>query len=126
MIFVSSRRRHTRCALVTGVQTCALPIFAPTEPRTEAAVSFRPRKNRDHCEVRFRLRPSIPEPPSRPRSSPLNLTSPPETGSIRPARVTKALAEDRKSGVEGTGVSVRVYLDGRWITKTNKTKNKKK
>src|SRR3546814_12241085 len=24
---VSSRRRHTRCALVTGVQTCALPIF---------------------------------------------------------------------------------------------------
>src|SRR3546814_3937921 len=24
----SSRRRHTRCALVTGVQTCALPIFA--------------------------------------------------------------------------------------------------
>src|SRR3546814_4786435 len=26
--FFSSRRRHTRCALVTGVQTCALPIFA--------------------------------------------------------------------------------------------------
>src|SRR3546814_19779598 len=25
--FFSSRRRHTRCALVTGVQTCALPIF---------------------------------------------------------------------------------------------------
>src|SRR3546814_1841758 len=24
----SSRRRHTRCALVTGVQTCALPIFS--------------------------------------------------------------------------------------------------
>src|SRR3546814_838622 len=23
----ASRRRHTRCALVTGVQTCALPIF---------------------------------------------------------------------------------------------------
>src|SRR3546814_7580013 len=29
--FFSSRRRHTRCALVTGVQTCALPIFAPDE-----------------------------------------------------------------------------------------------
>src|SRR3546814_2034238 len=32
--FFSSRRRHTRCALVTGVQTCALPIlhdfFAPS------------------------------------------------------------------------------------------------
>src|SRR3546814_294579 len=25
-LFVASRRRHTRCALVTGVQTCALPI----------------------------------------------------------------------------------------------------
>src|SRR3546814_9822923 len=25
-IFFSSRRRHTRCALVTGFQTCALPI----------------------------------------------------------------------------------------------------
>src|SRR3546814_2307004 len=28
MFFFSSRRRHTRCALVTGVQTCALPILA--------------------------------------------------------------------------------------------------
>src|SRR3546814_17926593 len=26
MFLFSSRRRHTRCALVTGVQTCALPI----------------------------------------------------------------------------------------------------
>src|SRR3546814_4632112 len=25
--FFASRRRHTRCALVTGVQTCALPIY---------------------------------------------------------------------------------------------------
>src|SRR3546814_5058535 len=25
--FFTSRRRHTRCALVTGVQTCALPIY---------------------------------------------------------------------------------------------------
>src|SRR3546814_10664122 len=28
MLFLSSRRQHTRCALVTGVQTCALPIFS--------------------------------------------------------------------------------------------------
>src|SRR3546814_8321236 len=27
IFFFSSRRRHTRCALVTGVQTCALPIL---------------------------------------------------------------------------------------------------
>src|SRR3546814_3798644 len=30
--FFASRRRHTRCALVTGVQTCALPIY-PLPPR---------------------------------------------------------------------------------------------
>src|SRR3546814_19549312 len=28
IFFFSSRRRHTRCSLVTGVQTCALPISA--------------------------------------------------------------------------------------------------
>src|SRR3546814_7764753 len=31
-MFVSSRRRHTRCALVTGVQTCALPICPRIRP----------------------------------------------------------------------------------------------
>src|SRR3546814_5623228 len=30
--FVSSRRRHTMCALVTGVQTCALPILELVDP----------------------------------------------------------------------------------------------
>src|SRR3546814_8836698 len=47
--FFSSRRRHTRCALVTGVQTCALPIygycllgvlvFSLTLPMTRVAVA---------------------------------------------------------------------------------------
>src|SRR3546814_9538584 len=32
--FFSSRRRHTRCALVTGVQTCALPISGIRTDRT--------------------------------------------------------------------------------------------
>src|SRR3546814_10385879 len=32
MFFVSSRRRQTKCALVTGVQTCALPIFTIMTP----------------------------------------------------------------------------------------------
>src|SRR3546814_16447251 len=32
MFFFSSRRRHTRCALVTGVQTCALPILLKAWP----------------------------------------------------------------------------------------------
>src|SRR3546814_6495598 len=32
----SSRRRHTRCALVTGVQTCALPISEPEITQAKA------------------------------------------------------------------------------------------
>src|SRR3546814_5773927 len=30
IVFFASRRRHTRCALVTGVQTCALPFCSAT------------------------------------------------------------------------------------------------
>src|SRR3546814_19452952 len=56
LVFCSSRRRHTRCALVTGVQTCALPIsagalspsidllqydFARTAPRREGWPAWR-------------------------------------------------------------------------------------
>src|SRR3546814_19376295 len=64
VFFFSSRRRHTRCALVTGVQTCALPIcrdianvvsadlersglFKPIDPRafiqTAASLQTQPR-----------------------------------------------------------------------------------
>src|SRR3546814_12070146 len=41
--FFSSRRRHTRCALVTGVQTCALPIsrLQQLPPRAERAGATR-------------------------------------------------------------------------------------
>src|SRR3546814_7691549 len=37
MFFFSSRRRHTRCALVTGVQTCALPIYNVPVPGFDGA-----------------------------------------------------------------------------------------
>src|SRR3546814_12284981 len=37
LFFFSSRRRHTRCALVTGVQTCALPIYDDVAFDTTAA-----------------------------------------------------------------------------------------
>src|SRR3546814_6090632 len=41
-LFFSSRRRHTSCALVTGVQTCALPISGPPDPvRGVAEALFR-------------------------------------------------------------------------------------
>src|SRR3546814_13363671 len=45
IFFFSSRRRHTRCALVTGVQTCALPILSvpsPLQGRTPVRQSSRP------------------------------------------------------------------------------------
>src|SRR3546814_6179089 len=49
--FFSSRRRHTRCALVTGVQTCALPILLrpaarprDTTPRPRRACRAAPRR----------------------------------------------------------------------------------
>src|SRR3546814_12921604 len=38
--FFSSRRRHTRCALVTGVQTCALPILKAAAARASASSDF--------------------------------------------------------------------------------------
>src|SRR3546814_19659352 len=37
--FFSSRRRHTRCALVTGVQTCALPIWATATAGNDSITS---------------------------------------------------------------------------------------
>src|SRR3546814_5551677 len=46
--FFSSRRRHTRCALVTGVRTCALPIFKQRADKVDRhrqrmrAAGFRP------------------------------------------------------------------------------------
>src|SRR3546814_845843 len=40
--FFSSRRRHTRCALVTGVQTCALPILPLAEPPAAGAPASGP------------------------------------------------------------------------------------
>src|SRR3546814_15750430 len=51
--FFSSRRRHTRCALVTGVQTCALPISSCRPPSAgpcacapTASAQTRPGSNR--------------------------------------------------------------------------------
>src|SRR3546814_13745141 len=41
--FFSSRRRHTRCALVTGVQTCALPISGRASARSTATPRRRSR-----------------------------------------------------------------------------------
>src|SRR3546814_14966051 len=44
LFFFSSRRRHTRCALVTGVQTCALPIYGARRPLRRPASDLRSRR----------------------------------------------------------------------------------
>src|SRR3546814_2727959 len=46
-LFLSSRRRHTRCALVTGVQTCALPIST----QAEKARLFQDLHHQDHAFI---------------------------------------------------------------------------
>src|SRR3546814_4186926 len=50
MFVFSSRRRHTRCALVTGVQTCALPIHegdTPAPQVVDEAADDQPQKGPD-------------------------------------------------------------------------------
>src|SRR3546814_4849143 len=42
VFFFASRRRHTRCALVTGVQTCALPIFLDATTEVNRTLSALP------------------------------------------------------------------------------------
>src|SRR3546814_19869939 len=55
MFFFSSRRRHTRCALVTGVQTCALPILTGNmfgHRKRESATRYTARERAGEMNVR--------------------------------------------------------------------------
>src|SRR3546814_7835324 len=54
LFFFSSRRRQTRCALVTGVQTCALPI-SPSGRRWCSCLSLLGRERRIDPQLRQRL-----------------------------------------------------------------------
>src|SRR3546814_17587644 len=51
--FFSSRRRHTRCALGTGVQTCALPIFVVSSQQSYLgrALGINPQLEIDYLAV---------------------------------------------------------------------------
>src|SRR3546814_11210639 len=64
--FFSSRRRHTRCALVTGVQTCALPISRLPAPRLPPA----PRRIR---AIHVGHRPAVQRRPAKPGANPVGL-----------------------------------------------------
>src|SRR3546814_4419053 len=68
--FFSSRRRHTRCALVTGVQTCALPIYfthgnaASAVKETRALYRDNLRLTADGVSPTTNGRPTIEDSPS--------------------------------------------------------------
>src|SRR3546814_7537373 len=96
--FFSSRRRHTRCALVTGVQTCALPILV----RARRAPVQRDRQAAPPCAqggAGGRGLRGVGGDDDRPGPS------------------RRGPPVDRKSVVEGKSVSVRVDLGGRRIIK---------
>src|SRR3546814_10273814 len=59
--FFSSIRRHTRCALVTGVQTCALPIWSrPPTPYPRAKTRCQAERSRGQLPCGFSLRSNEP------------------------------------------------------------------
>src|SRR3546814_16840692 len=107
---LSSRRRHTSCALVTGVQTCALPISLATSGVLIAAVGIyalyksgkdKAKQSTDDFVAALKAEEGGPKD---------------ATASVLAAQ----FAEDRKSVAEGQGVSVRVELVGYRIIKKNK------
>src|SRR3546814_11225718 len=130
--FFSSRRRHTRCALVTGVQTCALPIWlSGRQARCSDAIGrdfgaefawaypFRPpdsSENGDHHRRRNRSPPREPQGSS--RSQGLRSLRP----SPRRTHRRERRGDDRKSGVEGESVSVSVAYGGRRLLNKKNTK----
>src|SRR3546814_5601385 len=96
--FFSSRRRHTRGALVTGVQTCALPISS------SRAACWSGGTERGHSPI-----------PARRRARAVGDL--PRRGAGDRLALLFAAAGDRKSVVSGKSVSVRVDLGGRRLIK---------
>src|SRR3546814_10377579 len=62
LFFFSSRRRHTRCALVTGVQTCALPISLTVAPNAALLYRLSADRNPLHADPEIARRAGYPQP----------------------------------------------------------------
>src|SRR3546814_8292886 len=108
--FFSSRRRHTRCALVTGVQTCALPISAPLKQRMDS------RLREDDREGLGMTRKGDVMTSSRHSAARISILL---SELIISSTVSRsARARTRKSIVEGKGKSVRVKPGGGVTIKT--------
>src|SRR3546814_13836052 len=124
-ICFSSRRRHTGCALVTGVQTCALPIamttFAPTEQHQHRSLL---QLYWYHAKVTAQ----IGKVDSTVDSVEIGIS----VGGRHDALVLSSVNDlagketrpDRKSAVSGKSVSVRVTLGGSRYINNKKTKKK--
>src|SRR3546814_6403647 len=109
VFFFSSRRRHTSCSLLTGVQTCALPISLYSPEHLTHGHSASGNRNQVRSSVTSLIGP---------------LSLPPAETSVgvflnpnfeKSVRVRKAL--DRTSVVSGTRVSARVDIGGRRFIK---------
>src|SRR3546814_17468280 len=116
----SNRRRNTRCALVTGVQTCALPIWEVYGQHGTHVTRIRPSPAAiQRMDLVLEWLYWVDDTQQRRavmlRAIPLSWR---KVG--RSMDISKA---DRQSGVQGRSVSVRVDLGGRRSTK--KTKRKK-
>src|SRR3546814_20980147 len=132
MFFVSSRRRHTRCALVTGVQTCALPISPGRRETSPPDPPARPGRNRNgphrqgpsprrrdrrsiFRQCRYELLPYAPQSPS----TRVLYNIPPhmvKKSDERPGR-----PEERRVGKEGVRT-----CRSRWSPNNKKKKNNDK
>src|SRR3546814_12317047 len=120
LFFFSSRRRHTRCALVTGVQTCALPISRTDKARVDAALNAaKVLIVADHQKTATSDRAHLVLPAASFAEGDGTLVSQ-EGRAQRFFQVFDPRSEERRVG---KGVSVRVDLGGRRIIKkqTNKT-----
>src|SRR3546814_6963259 len=95
MLFFSSRRRHTRCALVTGVQTCALPILLGEVGKSAHAASSR-------CSERIEVqRRGVASSPSRrPTGTPVLSTAAGDEVSARPFTASASTPPTRSATVE--------------------------
>src|SRR3546814_18207227 len=118
--FFSSRRRHTRCALVTGVQTCALPISIIQVTIDEADLA------KDYPialgvvgDARAVLRQILEELGARAERRPRAAVD----SEVRVMR--EPFIADRKNDVSGKRVSVRSDLGGWRIIKKNTKKDNK-
>src|SRR3546814_16269767 len=109
IFFCSSRRRLTRCVLVTGVQTCALPI----SPRSALRLLFPDPLSQGDRPLRGSRTGALQGRPEPSGGMPF----------LGPDAAEQGAPGARKSVVQGKRVSVRVILGVRLILK--KKNNKK-